>query len=336
MRLKLISNFERLDKPTASGIRVELIKYPTARPLLFRVIATFLLSLRADYIVLNGQTRDLLGLALLRSLLPFLRCKLVSVDLMLSPPQSPASRALHWIKVIALKKVDVFVLYFKNTRGYEDAFGIDKSKIRFVPFKVNALEIIRTTDIADHGYVFTGGMSRRDYDTFLRAVSQLPFPTKMIAGTTDTLTEHDSLFDGSLVPSHVEILPGSPAEDFVSIMGHSRVVVIPLKKGTLAPAGLSVCLQAMALRKCVIISAVSAVESLLPDDTAILVPPAEPDALKEAIERACLDSDLRERVAAQGYRYASSLGDDDRLMASLLDLLHQEKMGTGTPTTMEA
>lgn len=323
MRLRLISNFRNLDKPTIPGLQVELTRYPTGGPLFFRVGVALLRSLTADYIVVNGLTRDLLGLALLRTVFPFLRCKLVSVDLMLSPPRSLATRVLHWVKVLALKKVDLFVLYFKNTRGYEESFGISASKIRFVPFKVNTLERIQRAEVVDRGYVFTGGMSRRDYDTFLRAMSGLPFQAKMIAGTKDVLVEHDSLFDESLVSSNVEVIPGCGIDEFVSIMANSRVVVLPLKEGPLAPAGLSVSLQAMALRKCVIISAVPAIESILTDEVAVLVPPRDPDALREAIERICLDSDLRERIAANGYAHAMSLGGDIRLMTSLLDLLHQ-------------
>jgi glycosyltransferase involved in cell wall biosynthesis len=323
--LKLISNFAELDHTTIPGLRVHLLPYPTSGSLLLRVMRTFFRSFGFDYIVLNGHHTDLLGLAILRTLVPFHRCRLISVDLMLSPPNSPAGRILHRIKVIALKRVDLVVLYYKNTRGYEEMFGINKDKIRFVPFKVNALELIMSEPNIDQGYVFTGGVSRRDYTTFLSAVTALGYPTKMITGRHDALSTHDSMFDDSLVPENVEIVPGCPIGEFVRIMAGARVVVIPLKEDSLAPAGISVYLQAMAARKCVVISNVAAVDSVLTEEYALLVPPGDPNALREAIRRAFGDPDLRERLAEAGQRYALGLGGEERLMRSLLELLLHHK-----------
>lgn len=322
MKLTIISNFENLDRHDHPDIEVELIKYPTSVSLSKRVLTAMRLSRQADYILLNGRTHDLFAMALLRILLPFQHCKLVSVDLMLSSPRSISARLLHWIKVLALKRVDFFILYFQNTSGYEETFGISKHRIRFVPFKVNSFEYIQQAKTSDHGYIFTGGFSRRDYDTFLKAVGQLPFPVKMITGSREQLVQNGSLYKGSLVPSNVEVIPGCAPEEFISIMADARLVVIPLKEGPLAPAGLSVCLQAMALHKCVIVSAVPSIASTFPNDTAVLVPPGEPEALEKSIAQICLDCRLRESIADKGYRYSMALGGERRLLTSVLDLLH--------------
>ena len=70
----------------------------------------------------------------------------------------------------------------------------------------------------------------------------------------------------------------------------------------------------MALKKCVIISNCPAVDGILENDKhAIIVPPGDVDALKNAITRAWTDDEYRNRIAENGYQYAMSLGGTDQL-----------------------
>jgi glycosyltransferase involved in cell wall biosynthesis len=74
----------------------------------------------------------------------------------------------------------------------------------------------------------------------------------------------------------------------------------------------------MALRKCVIISDCPATRGILvPDETAILVPMRDPQALAQAIRKAWNDDGYRRRVAEGGYRYALNLGGEATLMGNV-------------------
>ena len=58
----------------------------------------------------------------------FCRFRLVSVDILLRPPQDLKSRLLCFLKRTLLTQVDKFILYFKNTAGYQRYYGIRPEK----------------------------------------------------------------------------------------------------------------------------------------------------------------------------------------------------------------
>jgi glycosyltransferase involved in cell wall biosynthesis len=74
----------------------------------------------------------------------------------------------------------------------------------------------------------------------------------------------------------------------------------------------------MALKKCVIISDCPATRGILVgDETAVLVPMRDPEALAQALRKAWTDDAYRRRVAEGGYRYAVSLGGEETLMGNV-------------------
>jgi glycosyltransferase involved in cell wall biosynthesis len=78
------------------------------------------------------------------------------------------------------------------------------------------------------------------------------------------------------------------------------------------------CLVAMALRKCVIITEGHATRGII-NDEALVVPPSDPAALAQAIRRGWEDDVLRQRVADNGRRYAEQVRDATRLYSDLLE-----------------
>ncbi|MEM4655326.1 MAG: hypothetical protein QXL34_07565 [Thermosphaera sp.] len=59
-------------------------------------------------------------------------------------------------------------------------------------------------------------------------------------------------------------------------------------------------------------------EDVLTENQVIIVPPQNPMALRQAIEKAYTDQDYRRLYEERGYRYAMSLEGEDRLMESLV------------------
>ncbi len=99
---------------------------------------------------------------------------------------------------------------------------------------------------------------------------------------------------------------------------HARMVVIPVLEKSLCASGIGTYLNAMWMGKCVIVSEGPGVSDLLTDQ-AIVVPPEDPSALSDAIRLAWEDSELREKVARAGRRFAESLGGEEALMQRVLD-----------------
>ncbi len=120
-------------------------------------------------------------------------------------------------------------------------------------------------------------------------------------------------------PRNLVILDDQPNQaSWLRNLSKARVVVVPILRETLRGAGLSVYLDAMLLKKCVIISGGPGVSDVLTDQ-ALIVPPEDPAALAEAIRSVWEDPALRDQIAARGHAYATALGGELDLMNRILD-----------------
>ena len=63
----------------------------------------------------------------------------------------------------------------------------------YIPFKINRRDLVDTTVPTDAGYIFCGGKTRRDFDTFIAAVAPLPYPVKIVTTSNDDIAQHGYL-----------------------------------------------------------------------------------------------------------------------------------------------
>src|SRR6476620_8755744 len=121
----------------------------------------------ADLVIIDNDAGKVYLACVMRL---FCRFRLVSVDILLRPPQDLKSWLLCFLKRALLTRVDKFILYFKNTAGYQHYYGINQAKIDYVPFKVNGVEesyFPRANPDGD--YVLCAGRTLRDLKTFVVA-----------------------------------------------------------------------------------------------------------------------------------------------------------------------
>jgi len=320
--IRVLTNLLRLNRshPEAGGFEFRhfTVGGPTS------AFKAFARSFRHDYILLNGSLHHALLLILLKRLMPFHRARVVLLDVLLSVPRNPSGRAKAWVIGKLLSHAHRILLYYHNTEGWQKHYKIPAGRFSFVPFKVNERTLISRTPLTDEGYVFCGGKTRRDFATLFEAARGLDYPVKVATTSNRDIMPHGSYVDEQTAPANVEVvrLDGSPY-DFISMMAASRLVVLPITP-EISGAGISVYLQAMALRKCVIISAGPGAEDVLAEGQAVIVPPSDPAALRAAIERAYSDSDHREQIAHSGHEWANSLGGEEQLYASILSYLHRD------------
>lgn len=97
--------------------------------------------------------------------------------------------------------------------------------------------------------------------------------------------------------------------------------MLPIIKDVLQPAGISVCLEAMAFGKPVVISKGTSVNGLMTEKEVELFEASDKNSLKEAISRVWGDSEHREEIAKNGKQYAIKLGDNKSLQERLVDQL---------------
>lgn len=284
---------------------------------------------RHDYALINCAARELFHVALLNMLNPFSRCRVVSLDTVLPVPRlgSRSAQVVHWIKMRLFKGVHLFIEYFRDTRGYERHYGIPAAKFRYVPFKINRYERVLATPVRDDGYIFCGGNTRRDFATLIEAVRGTSYPVRIVTMHENVIRGHGSFLEESSLPANVEVVRHDGSDSFLDHIAGARLVVLPIKKENISASGIGVYLASMGLGKCVIVSHGPAVDGVVPDGAAIVVPPEDPSALRAAIDRAYLDRALRESVAAAGMAYARSLQGEQRLYESVMRVLVDDFLG---------
>lgn len=244
------------------------------------------------------------------------RFKLLCVDPVLP---RPAGGLLERIKARGrrrlLASVDRFVLYFRDTAGYQQYYGIRPERTVYLPFKAN-VPPSRGAD-GDGGYILCAGRSRRDIDTFVRAMRKTGLPAIIVQQAGRASTAHGTPIWTNELPVNVRLVIDE-GEALWELLLNARLVVIPRYKDDINATGISLCLSAMAWGKCVIISRGPGADDVMTDGQAKFVEPENPEQLAEAAERVYYDADLRRSLAGRGRAYAESLGDGHRLARDLM------------------
>ncbi len=320
--LRVLSGLPRLDGVTTDRYAVQA-DYIREDDTFINGMKLFSRAKGYDIVLMNSSTRGLFGLCLMRWLRPFHRWRLVSLDIHLNEPIGWKQRVATVLKRFLLKKVDLHILFFSDLGGYEKWFGITPAKSRFVPFKVNSWETISHDEATsgDGEYVFCGGRSLRDLETFKRAMALVPFPGLLLYQQDSSfMALHGTPVDLAGLPPNVcpERHDGNN-DTWIDYIRRAKIVVIPTFANSIYAPGLSLYLLAMGLRRCVIISAGPQTRGLL-DKEAIIVPPENPEALAGAIRRAWEDEAYRKEVASFGRQYAELCGGEERMVHDIADI----------------
>jgi glycosyltransferase involved in cell wall biosynthesis len=327
MHITVLTNLYGLERLRTEACGLTLIRYPAGRPGLLAATGTLLRSLRADYVLINCSPRDLLLACAFRTVIPFGRCRLISLDTVLPVPRqtSLGSRARLLLKKALFRQVHLFIEYFRETEGYERHYGIPRHRFRYVPFKINRYETILRTPTHDDGYIFCGGNTRRDFRTLIDAVRELPWPVKIVTMSDAVGRANGSSLDERNLPPNVDIVRHDGSASFVDYIAGARLVALPIVRENISASGIGVYLASMALGKCVVISEGPAVNGIVPEGAAIIIPPEDSAELRKAIRRAYTDDVYRREIAEAGRRYALSLEGEDRLYASVLKVLVKDQ-----------
>lgn len=146
-----------------------------------------------------------------------------------------ADRVIQGYAVQATEEIKVF----------SETWGIPVSKIRLCKYYYTLTkdEIIDPPPPVED-IIFAGGNSHRDYDTLIRAAEELP-DMKFVFAT--------NVLDGRSLPANIKAGQVSRAE-FMRLMQACRAMVTPLKTGLSRAAGQQTYLNAMFLKKPMIVN----------------------------------------------------------------------------------
>ncbi len=279
----------------------------------------------ADIVLIHGLRRVYYFLCLVKWLRPRVKTRIVVLDFVYNKPQTFMQKAAHAVKKMLLQKIDAFYVYIKKTEFYQKTCNIPASKFVYIPFRPDNLQLLKKAQCEDHEMIFSGGRSRRDFNCLFDAVRDFTWPVKIVTVNENELKKHGTKIDISNIPECVEMIiqDGAP-ELFIDFLRRARLVVISLREDVKTQAGIAVCLMAMALKKCVVISHGIGITDVLPEGSAQLFEPGDSAALRNIIERLMKNAAERERVAARGCAYAQSLGTVRDFNKRIIQRLHSD------------
>lgn len=330
MTLTIATNLRGLAGVSSPNVAIQVQPFERAPGGLLARLENCRRALDNDYVVVNCSPADLLDVCLTKLLMPFTRGRIVSLDTVLPVPHAEGlhARLKLSIKKSLFRQCHLFIEYFKQTDGYERHYSIPRDRFRYVPFKINRYERVIQTQTRDDGYVFCGGNTRRDFATLIEAVRDLPVPVKIVTMADGVIASHGSELDERNLPPHVQVIRHDGSDSFLDYIAGARLVALPIRRENISASGIGVYLASMALGKCVIISDGPAVNGVVPPGAAVIVPPEDAAALRAAIDRMNADEEARQSVAVAGQAYALALGGEDRLCASVADVLIADCRGT--------
>lgn len=284
---------------------------------------------KADLLLVNCDPGLSWRLGLLFRLMPWTAKPLLANDLVLLTPKTGwKGRLSAAFKRFSLGGVTHFTHHFRDLSGYERYYGINPARSSYLPFKSNLLGRHKIEANPEGSYVLCFGRSERDYDTFFAAMEKLPeIPAAIPEPDWANLSMHGSVFTRSQeqLPANVEVMPDEGGEAAqIRFLSGAKLVVLPLIPDRIKASGVSVCLNAMLLGKCVVTSEGPGTSDVLNGEAA-LTPPGNVEALVEAIAGLWAKDDERRAIAARGRAYALACGTEAdshrRILARALEIL---------------
>lgn len=238
------------------------------------------------------------------------------------PPANAISRMLHALKMAILRKgTDCFVLISTDEiESYHRVLGIPKSKLVFIPYKMNSQGFLSTLEVKEGAHIYAGGDSIRDYETLFEAVRGLDVRVKVLTNLR---------FPQEIVPENVEIVANSNTpEAYYRPCAESLFAVVPMKKGYIRCSGQATYLGAMFLGKAVVVSDIAGVRDLVEDrKTGLIVPPGDVPALRAAIRELSENRELRETLGRRAREHVKDRYTVDNYLRNLLRIVSERVRG---------
>ncbi|MCO5169506.1 MAG: glycosyltransferase family 4 protein [Planctomycetes bacterium] len=213
---------------------------------------------------------------------------------------APPARRERWVARALTGAVDAFVVHSRLEAEWQHGLlGIPPRKLEVVPWPYEEGErlVLAAPPPAPTDYACMIGASDRDLRTLFAAMERLPDVPLVIAVRPENLR-------GLRPPPNVHVHLRLPKPRAWALVKGCRVFVLPLGSRA-ARTGHSCLVQAMAFgRPVVTTDSLGLWEYVRPGETALVVPPGDPDRLAEGLRTLWTDG-----------AWAAALGEAGRLLA---------------------
>jgi glycosyltransferase involved in cell wall biosynthesis len=177
-------------------------------------------------------------------------------------------------------------------------YGVPPHQVAWQPYAVDRAHFAMERPATEGTTIISAGHHRRDLDTFLCAAARLGrdiHPIELFAPTAGD------------VPPQVRFRGTVPPDMFLPAVGNSRFMVVPLIDDPDNAAGITALVTAIVCGRPVVATATAGVRDYVSDGVnGLLVPPGDPQAIADAIEKVDRDPELLATLAA-GARAAAPL-----------------------------
>ncbi len=211
-----------------------------------------------------------------------------------------------------------------EVESYSRTFSLRASKFCFVPYHATTFDF--ELDVRDDGYIFAGGDAARDYPLLIEAVKNLPYRVIIAA-------LQKGHFTNISIPKNVEIV-SVPGQEFLNLIAHARLFVLPLKWRPQHVGGQQTYLNAMTMGKPIVVTDLNANDYITSGVTGILTPPGDVKALEESIARVMEDRDFAYSLGREAKKAAQAFTPERFFTAVFENCDHHVCDGRAIPTRL--
>jgi glycosyltransferase involved in cell wall biosynthesis len=238
---------------------------------------------------------------------------------------SPRKKALLHRLLRLQHRVDALVVYAsEQARFAVEELGYRREQVVLSHFMVDTgfwRPDAVTPATRERPLICAVGQERRDYPTLVEAVRALDVDVA-IAAVSPWSKYQDSSADLD-VPANVTAR-GYDLFELRQLYADAAFVVVPLED-TDFQAGITTILEAMAMGRAVVCTRTKGQTDVVVDgENGVYVPPADPVALRQAIERLVADPAEAARLGANGRRWVEQHADLDAYVAQLATLVRAD------------
>lgn len=321
MMMRIVTDVPGLTRVARSGVEVDYVKRSSwpRFPGFVRQLAT------ADVLVMANPGKYVALGCLLARLFSSKRLRLIYYDVLIPVADGLWRRLARRTHLELLRRADLILTVHADQAEYRALLKMPEQRLRYTGFKSNSWEDTeaRTTGCRnpdDGAYVLACGRSYRDFATFSKAMARTGLPSRILLPGGSDLIEHGTIPPGDELPSNVQIVrhDGTRAAWLEAILG-ARIVVVPLRRDVIQPAGVSVYLEAMNLCRSVVITEGASTRGMLNDSMAGIVPAGDVEALAKEVLQVWKDPDLRAERIERARAYVETLGGVERMSNRIVD-----------------
>ena len=213
---------------------------------------------------------------------------------------------------------------------------LHEAQLAFVPYFADP-DFWSPRPLDEEDLIATAGREHRDYATLAAACSDLPVRVAVAAGSYHS--PRAPWMPPATWPTNFERIELLDRVALRDLYARAKLVVVPVLN-TDFQAGVTTLLEAMAMGRPVIVTATDGQRDIVEDgETGILVPPGDPQALKDAVRRLLHDRDERLRLGANARRAVQtrfSLNTYAAAVAGHLEELAEASAGRAHSARQEA